>query len=51
MDAKDCAGDGKMLGETDAEEAADCDMLELGDALPVDDACGYCISIFIGGTT
>lgn len=52
IEAKDCAGDGNMLGDTDAEEAADCDILELADALPVDDACGgYCISNFIGGTT
>lgn len=39
-----------MLGDTEADEAADCDMLELGDALPVEEACGgYCISIFIDG--
>lgn len=48
IEANDWAGDGKMLGDTEADEAADC-MLELGDADPVDEGCdGYCISNFIG---
>lgn len=49
IEANDWAGDGKMLGDTEADDAeADC-MLELGDAEPVDDGCdGYCISNFIG---
>jgi len=39
MEANDWAGDGKMLGETEADEGADW-MLELGEAVPVEEACG-----------
>lgn len=47
IEAKDWAGEGKMLGETEAEEGADW-MLELGEAVPVEEACGYGISSFMG---
>lgn len=48
IEANDWAGDGKMLGDTEADDGADC-MLEFGEAEPVDDDCGgYCISNFIG---
>lgn len=47
IEANDWAGDGKILGDTEADDGADC-ALELGEAEPVDDGCdGYCISNFM----